>query len=265
MRKDLKIIILGKNGMLGNAVFKYLKDYLDIKPIEINYRYPDNSFFEEIKNSSPDFIINCIGVIPQKKPQDTEYKLINTDLPIELDKLGYKIIHPSTDCEFSGNIPKDMSYLSTDRMDATDMYGLSKVKATEYILENGKNTKILRTSIIGHENNNSYSLLDWFLSQNGEVRGYSNHLWNGITTLEWAMQAVNLIDNWDDYKTLTQIGTKDIHSKYDILCIAKDVYNKNILINDFETENTVNKTLVPDIITKPLKEQLEELKQFYNK
>ncbi len=263
--QNKKILILGDSGMLGNAVLNFIAEETNMTPITIKSRYPSSHFERDIREISPDYIINCIGIIPQRKPNDEEYKRINTDLPIFLDSLGIKIIHPSTDCEFKGNIPAEQSYKSSDNMDADDLYGKSKAEATKYILTQGKNTKILRTSIIGHESNSNVSLLDWFLSQEKTTRGYKNHYWNGITTLEWAKQANLLINDWNKYKTITQIGTKEIHSKYDILCIIKNVYSKDINIEEFETENNVNKTLIPDIFAKPLEEQLIELKKFYKK
>lgn len=265
LNPNLRILILGNKGMLGNAVFQYLKKECGVEPKTILARFGDDNFIKEIKDLSPDYIINCIGIIPQRKPRDEEYKMINTDLPILLDSLGFKVIHPSTDCEFDGKIDNELSYKDTDTMNASDIYGISKANATQYIVQNGKNTKIIRTSIIGHEDGTNVSLLDWFLSQDKKTRGYTNHLWNGITTLEWAKQAINLMQNWDSYSTLTQIGTKEKYTKFDILNIAKSVYGKNIEILPFETEESVNKTLQPNIIAKDLKHQLEDLKKFYNK
>ena len=119
--------------------------------------------------------------------------------------------------------------------------------------------------MIGHENNSHYALLDWFLNSSGEVNGYANHYWNGVTTLEWTKLCEKIIDNWDDFPILNQYGTKEIRSKYDLLNDIKDIYNKDVTINKFEAIETVNKCLASDIDIPDIKTQLQELKKFYNK
>lgn len=261
-----KILVLGHKGMLGNAVCKYLQKKSDIYEIVVTEkRWGDENFVSEMKNISADFIINCIGIIPQRKPTDEEYKIMNVDLPIFLDTLGKKVIHPSTDCEFSGNISNTQKYKKTDKRDAEDVYGKSKADASEWIENNAKNTKIIRTSIIGHENNSHIALLDWFLNSEGEVKGYTNHYWNGITTLQWAKLCEEIMNSWENHPVLNQYGTEENKSKYEVLNLAKEIYEKNINIIPFEAPTLVNKCLESDKIIPDLKTQLQELKTFYER
>lgn len=261
-----KILVLGYKGMLGNAVCKYFDEKKDDYEISTtNKRWGDESFVSEIKKTPADFIINCIGLIPQKKPTDNEYKIINVDLPIFLDTLGKKIIHPSTDCEFLGNITNTQKYKKTDQRNAEDVYGKSKADVSSWIENNAKNTKIIRTSIIGHENNSHIALLDWFLNSEIEVKGYTNHYWNGVTTLQWAKLCEELINSWENYPVLNQYGTEENKNKYELLNIVKEVYGKTINIIPFESPTTVNKCLESDKIIPTIQTQLQELKTFYNK
>lgn len=257
-----KILVLGHKGMLGRAVVKYLTQagYL-IETTETRWGEPQ--FEEMVNKSDAEFIINCIGKIPQKKPAAKEYESLNFDLPVFLESTSKKIIHPSTDCEFSGELPPKEVYTKTSKRDAVDTYGQSKAKISAKIENEFKNTKIIRTSIIGHENSTSLSLLDWFLSQSGEINGFTNHFWNGITTLEWAKNCVDLINNWDNAPVLNQLGTKEHYSKFDILSLAKDVYEKDIVIKPFSTTETINKCLESDVLLPDLKYQLKELKNFF--
>ena len=42
---------------------------------------------------------------------------------------------------------------------------------------------VIRTSIIGEEKKNKYSLIEWLKkNKNGNVNGFSDLLWNGFTT-----------------------------------------------------------------------------------
>ena len=97
--------------MLGNAVHKYFSQFHEVDIIE--HRWPSNEFIQYIKTYNGDFIVNCIGSIPQK----TNDFGINSILPIYLDlNTNCKIIHPSTDCEIDNTL-----------------YGISKRIATDWI------------------------------------------------------------------------------------------------------------------------------------
>lgn len=259
------VLVLGHNGMLGNAVTLFLSKQDDINVLTISSRWEDVSFNEEIKNINPDFIVNCIGAIPQKKPTAETYKKVNFDLPVFLESLGIKVIHPTTDCEFSGTLAIDKKYTKKDIRDALDDYGKSKSSASELIENSFKNTKMIRTSIIGHEVTSHVSLLDWLLKSEGVVNGYTDHYWNGITTLHWAKICYDIINDWNKYVVLNQYGTEVNMSKYEMLVLIKNIYNKNISINPITTGNTVNKCLLSDSVMIPLEQQLMELRAFYKK
>ena len=230
------VLILGHKGMLGHMVSKLLI-YKGVEVITINDRWSGLGFKNTIKDFDGEYIINCVGAIHQKTKQFD----INWELPQWLDEnVNCKIIHPGTDCEMDN-----------------DNYGLSKKKASDFILKHGQNTKILKASIIGPELNSNFSLLEWFLSQEKEVFGYTKAIWNGVTTYEWAKQCLELINNWDTYKSLTTLSSDPI-SKYELLNTIKDVYNKDI--NIIPKELGKDKTLIGDIKTGNIKKQIIELK-----
>ena len=256
-----KILVLGNNGMLGSAVVQYLKEYGSHEVNTTDTRWGQPDFVETITKSDADFIVNCIGKIPQKKPGEAEYYSINIDLPCFLESTGKLIIHPSTDCEFSGNLPPGEVYTKKSIRDATDAYGQSKAKISKMIEDDFTHTKIIRTSIIGHENGTQFSLLDWFLSQTDEVNGFTNHYWNGITTVQWAEMCGKIIKDWSNFPILNQFGTETQYSKFELLKCIKEVYGKDTIIRPYATEQTVNKCLQSDTPLPELKEQLMTLKK----
>lgn len=238
-RSKKKILVLGANGMLGHMVKKYLEyDYI-VNTVE--HKWPSEEFKQAISNSDDDILINCIGAIPQKTK---EFK-INYELPIWLENnFGSNIIHPGTDCEMDN-----------------DDYGISKKRARDFIIDNQNKTKILKSSIIGPELNSKASLLEWFLSSENKVSGYTKAMWNGVTTLEWAKQCKLLIEHWHSYKVETILYSECI-SKYDLLSSIKSIFNKDIKIsknNSYEAD----KCLTGDISTPSIKIQLFELLNFY--
>ena len=64
-----KILILGHRGLLGNAVYSYFKKKYDVEVIR-DYRWNSEKYKKRIINSNADFIVNCVGAIPQKKYQN---------------------------------------------------------------------------------------------------------------------------------------------------------------------------------------------------
>ena len=229
----MKILVLGHKGMLGHMVHKYLSTKEDCELISTDLRWPTEEFKTFTLDFNGDFVVNCIGAIHQR----TDNFDINTNLPIWLDDNinRCKIIHPGTDCEIDD-----------------DDYGNSKRKATEYILERGTMTKIIKTSIIGPELNTQASLLEWFLNSQNEVSGYSEAYWNGNTTLQWAKICYDMMCNWDKYEILS-IPTTECISKYDLLSEIKKVYDKDIKIN---------KCLNGNMTVGTIAKQLKEMKDF---
>lgn len=234
----MKILILGHTGMLGSMILKYFNS-LNLEVVTTSHRYPTESFFQFIKSFDGQFIINCIASIPQR----TDDFKINSDLPIWLNNNSpCRVIHPGTDCE------PDLC-----------PYGISKKIASDYIKLYSKNTKIIMTSVIGYENQTKYSLLEWFLDQSGEVEGYSNAIWNGVTTLEWAKHAYSLMLNWDNSDILTVLYSDKV-SKFDLLHMFREIHNKDIKIKSVNKghDRSLNGTLK----VKSIREQLIEMKYF---
>jgi len=261
-----KILILGHRGMLGRSVFSYLKSNSDPSILTIeDKRWPSKDYKKEIDNA--DIIINCTGSIPQKTPKMEDLFLINTDLPLYLISTGKQIIHPSTDCEYSGNISNESYYSLDDDEDAKDEYGISKRTVTKFFKQiKSDNVKIIRTSIIGLEESTSFSLLNWACSKfknNEDINGFDNHYWNGITTLEWAKVCLRAIDGDLINKKFIQPGIEKI-SKYDLLNHIKNEFYRDSksIIKKISHDKSQNKSLQPNLQVPPIEVMLSELKNW---
>lgn len=273
----MTIYIFGSNGMLGNYINTYLKiqkkecvcftrDDLDVS--SVTYEKLE-LLFSAYKIKENDVIINCIGIIPQSKNiNDTSsrnYFLINSLFPNMLSTFAYtrnlNFIHITTDCVFSGS---KGNYTELDDHDETNNYGVSKSLG-----ELGYKSTIIRTSIIGEELKNKYSLLEWVKKHNNtSLSGYTNHYWNGVTCLQLSKIINKMID-----ENIWWVGVRHIYSptsvtKYDLVGMINNTYNLNNRVDMLETETTVNKTLnsIYDVNGKfdipELKLQIEELKTF---
>ena len=183
-----------------------------------------NSLFKIIKDINPDYIINCIGVLIKGSIQDPSNAiLINALLPHKLAQfskaINAKFIHISTDCVFDGS---KGSYIETDNKTAQDTYGLSKSLGE---INDDKNLT-LRTSIIGPElKDNGEGLFSWFIKQKGEVNGFTESIWGGVTTLVLADVIIKSIN--ENYTGLIHVTNGQPISKFDLLSIIKDKFELN--------------------------------------
>ena len=255
-----RILVLGKDGMLGTMVSKYFTS-LNEYEVYLTSRRDDLTVFNDnvrkfdvskdpleilINEVNPDFLINCIGIIKPEINEDNKESIekainINTYFPLKISQLAknknFKYIQVGTDCVFSGGVG---DYLEDASQDANDIYGKTKIGGeTEHA-----DKYILRGSIVGPESGDGKSLLNWFLSQSSnKVNGFSDHMWNGITTLNFAKIVDGIIKN-NNFNFHTQhVVPKDEVSKYDLLIYFKKYFDVDVIIEKSNSSNSVNRSL----------------------
>ncbi|MCU8093303.1 SDR family oxidoreductase [Shewanella sp. SM20] len=247
----MKVLILGATGMLGYSLFANLNEQENLTVFgTVRYLKGKEDFFQSyneqlisnidvydlhslesaISQVKPDVVINCIGLIKQHSisKQHIDAVKINALLPHELanlcDRFNARLIHFSTDCVFTGE--KGL-YTEEDLPDARDLYGKSKcLGEVSY-----GNHLTLRTSIIGHELNSSVSLVDWFLSQQGSIKGFSKAVFSGLPTCYIAKLLVDTILPNPELSGLYHLSLDPI-DKFTLLNLVAKVYEKEIEINE---------------------------------
>lgn len=149
-----------------------------------------------------------------------------------------RVIQIATDCIFSG---AKGNYKEKDQGDPVDYYG--KYKYAGEVQMPGIHH--LRCSIIGSELTGNVSLMDWFLSHadGDQVDGYSNHLWNGITTLHFAKICQGIIGNSVVLPHLQHVIPAGIISKAVLLKNINNLYRRRIVIKPVKTPKAINRTL----------------------
>lgn len=277
-----KIVIFGSSGMAGHMVYRYFQslnkyELLGISKTEVPgiesrvFDIEDNmpeclDFLLEYK---PDVIINCIGILIQASQENPVRSIfVNSCFPHILEDLGKlinsRIIHISTDCVFNGEAGP---YIETDWPTERNWYGRSKALGE---IVNDKDLTI-RTSIIGPElKANGTGLFSWFMSQTGQVNGYTNVFWNGITTLEFAKQIDQILET--NLSGLYHLTTTTPIAKGELLLQIRDVWQRtDIEILLTAVSKPQNKVLYNNRLTEynpnipSYRDQLQTLKDFYNK
>lgn len=182
--------------------------------------------------------MNCIGLI-KHRIQDHQHD--STEQAIRVNALfphiladaaqesGCRVLQIATDCVYSG---AKGSYIESDPHDAIDVYGKSKSLGEVGALS----MHHLRCSIIGRELKDHRSLLDWFLGhpQGARVQGFSNHLWNGVTTLHFARICLGIIREGTALPHLCHVIPADVLHKGDLLKLVRRTFGREDLQVDLQ-------------------------------
>lgn len=236
----MRILILGGDGMLGHQLLKSLAPRHEIKvtlrqdlEAYAHYQLFDNAnaysgidvrcferLVEVFADFQPEAVINAIGIVKQRTTAKESIPSleINSLLPHRLSVLckgiGARLIHLSTDCVFSG---AKGNYQENDPSDAEDLYGKTKFLGETQ----DRHCLTLRTSIIGRELSRKKSLLEWFLAQNGRIKGFTKAIYTGFTTLEMSRIIENMLISHPEASGVYQVSSDPIN-KYDLLLLFRE-------------------------------------------
>lgn len=243
----MRILILGGDGMLGHQL---LKSWRERHEVRVTLHRSADAYagfglfdagnsdygidvrdFDSVRNVveafKPSAVVNAAGIVKQRaESKDAVQSIeVNALLPHRLSVLceetQMRLVHLSTDCVFSGSVGK---YAEGDPEDARDVYGRSKLLGEV----DAPHAVTLRTSIIGLELTRKKSLIEWFLSQRGSIRGFRKAVYSGFTTQEMARIIERVLVRHPDLSGLWHVASEPIN-KYDLLKQLKErLGRKNI-------------------------------------
>jgi len=239
----MRVVVLGKSGMLGRYVYTYLKRIFDVigtnradlDALSIVSPHSLSLYF-----NSGDIVINCIGIIPQRGSNNTlNFIYVNSLFPHFLQEAcvlrDAKLISVSTDCVFSG---RDGYYNENSQPDAVDIYGRTKS------LGEPVDATIIRTSFIGEELKNKVSLIEW-VKQNrgGIIGGYTNHYWNGITCLQFAKVCEYIIKENLFWKGVKHVFSPTLLTKCSLIESISEAFGLGISVEPVSNQEPCNRVL----------------------
>jgi dTDP-4-dehydrorhamnose reductase len=220
-----------------------------------------------LQTARPDVVMNCVGLVKQlsRAKDPLEAIPVNTTFPHRLARLcslaGARTVHMSTDCVFSGT--KGM-YVESDFADADDLYGRSKfLGEVDY-----PDAITLRTSIIGHELAGARSLIDWFLSQEGEVTGYTKAIFSGLPTVEIARVVRDHVLPDSSLRGVYHLSAEPI-DKNALLKLVAHAYAKDIAIrpsDEVQIDRSLDSTRFRErtgFLPKPWPQLVEAMRDFH--
>lgn len=228
-----RVLVLGAQGMLGHVVMEsFRQNGDDVLGVALEKNGDD---IYAIDVTSPaldrflyinrfDVVVNCIGILNQYAEANPDLAAyLNGYLPHKLEKFyrdtATKIIQPSTDCVFAGN---NAPYREDAPPDGQTYYDRSKALGE---LVNDKDVT-LRMSIVGPDvNEGGIGLFNWFMKQTGDVRGFRNAMWTGITTIQLAKGMIAAAGQ--NLTGLYHYVPDANISKYDMLVLFKEIFGRD--------------------------------------
>lgn len=273
-----KVLVFGARGMFGHVAVRYLSETgcYDVIPcarggalsgardVDVTDRAAVRSVLE---TERPDVVLNAAGLLVKACEERPDLAvLVNAHFPRFLARLardiGFRLVHISTDCVFSG---KDGGYVESSFRDGDTTYARTKALGEVVDPEN----LTFRTSIVGPElKADGTGLLAWFLRQSGVVRGFTRAFWSGVTTLELA-KAVDVAIQ----QRLTGLFhlTMPKISKCELLMLFKDVWRKTnvsvVPFGDFQCDKSLlcTRTDFDYRLPDSYREMLRELHNWYKR
>ncbi len=210
MQKPL-ILVTGKDGQLGfelNQIrndFNNSFDFLFVGRQELDLSKPEtvSSF---IKNHQPKFLINCAAYTAVDKAE-TEVELafeINSSSPSEMAKackeINCQLIHISTDYVFDGE--KKAPYQTADKTNPINVYGTSKAKGEELILENNPKAIIIRTSwVYSSHGKNFVKTMMKLMREKEEISVVEDQIGNPTNAADLAKAILQIVTKLNDNST----------------------------------------------------------------
>lgn len=267
-----KVAVLGATGMLGSMMCDVLTKDKSIEliatvrkelfAVQGQNKYRDAEWrildAEELDYASvraaikgASWVVNTLGIIKpyihDDNPKEIERAIrANVVFPHILGQIatetGARVLQIATDCVYSG---KKENYLESEVHDALDVYGKTKSLGETF----HTCSHHLRCSVVGPEPKAHVSLLDWLRHQprNARVKGYTNHRWNGLTTLHFAKMCQGIIVNDLPLPHVLHVIPTGTVSKADLLKQFADKYHReDITITPVEANTAVNRTLATE-------------------
>jgi len=149
-----KVLVTGSKGQLGSEIRDLSREYpdfqfdfIDIDELDLTNSEAVRDFFAR---THFDFCINCSAYTAVDKAEDEQEMAMAVNftavknLAALLAREKTFLVHISTDYVFDGKNHKP--YLESDPVSPRSVYGLSKLKSEEAVLESDANAVIIRTS-----------------------------------------------------------------------------------------------------------------------
>lgn len=255
-----RVVVFGASGMLGGAVMDELRRDVGVEAVPVvrgtggrphDIERDRHRLQDLLADVAPDVVVNCAGVLAADVDEGAAGSIaralaVNALFPQDLARLaerdGFRVVHVSTDGVFdrrAGRCDED----ATDF--AVDVYG-----STKRLGESPSPSVLnLRCSIIGRSPQGR-GLVEWCRSRprGAVVRGFDDHAWNGLTTMELARTCRSLVDPATFDGARAENGVHHLFrdppvTKAQLVALVSDVLDLGLRVEPTSSGAAVTRTL----------------------
>lgn len=261
------VVVLGASGMLGSMVTDVLAadESLSVagtvrsqalaemcrdRAPQVEWRRFDATADERSLAAAldgADWVINAIGLTKPYVDDDDPFEVeraihVNAGFPFALaraaEAAGAQVVQIATDCVYSGAAG---AYVESSPHDALDVYGKTKSLGEAALPA----MHLLRCSIIGPEPKAPAFLLEWVRRQpeGATVTGFTDHLWNGVTTHAFARLCRGLARGGGEPGLQHVVPAGDVTKAELLVMIARAYGRSDITVVPAEAPYPVDRTL----------------------
>lgn len=254
MKKKLNILVTGANGQLGLTLRGLSKTHPEIDfnfcssaELDITNKTLLSSFFEQ---KAYDYCINCAAYTNVEKAElETEMAFkVNAEAVKTLSLLckekNTTLIHISTDYVFDGDNKKP--YTENDATNPINVYGASKLKGEEYIINNTKQYYIIRTSwLYASYGQNFYTFIKKKLDENSQINVLNTHFGSPTNTDDLGNALIYIISNDKKNYGIYHFSNKGVTNWYIFAKSIIEYLNYNDINHLFPIEGLKRKAKRP--------------------
>ncbi len=218
---------------LGDKAILHSNSALPIQKFEssfnLNFHSATLESLDEVfSNYKFKTVINCVANADiddcEKNPLQANF--INGEVPKKLaqlsDRYKFKLIQISTDAVFNG---KDSFRKENDSCEPSTVYGLSKLKGEQNVLDTTSNSIVARVNFVGHSER-KLTLFDFIyknLKEKREISGYTNIFFTPLI-VDQTVSAILKLDELD-VSGIYHVAGENRLSKYDFAKLVCEVWN----------------------------------------
>lgn len=245
----MRVLVTGANGQLGRTFQVIASQYPEHDFFFANSSQLDitnsNSIDKAFNDINPEITINCAAytAVDLAEDEPSAAFAVNAEAVRNLvdacKKYNAAIIHISTDYVFdgTGKIP----YVETDPVNPLGIYGKSKRKGEEAILQSDISALIIRTSWVYSEfGNNFVKTMLRLGKERHELNVVSDQIGSPTYTYDLAhavMRAINQQGKWLNSQLLYHFSNDGVCSWYDFALTIFEYSNIKCKVNPIRTED----------------------------
>lgn len=236
---EMKILLLGSNGMLGQAIKKtfFIRniDLICVAKNNADYNIDllDDAAVEScLKVMKPDVVINSAALVNLslcEKNKELAYRTNTRFCAILADicqSYGSYLIHISTDHYYTGDLNK--KHFEKDKVKLLNEYARTKFLG-ELLIKRYDNSLVIRTNIVGFKGNVlAPTFLEWVimcLVNNSKMQLFDDFYTSSMHDTQLAEILIDLIRKRPI--GILNIASSEVLSKKDfILLLAKELFSK---------------------------------------